>query len=79
MTRTSGEDPETCDIARALDSPVAAAFVRIVMTCRGVTEARARQLYLDYLNRTDPDAFHPHSADGGRVGRRASSGAPGRP
>ncbi|XUM20347.1 hypothetical protein ACRAVF_22620 [Bradyrhizobium oligotrophicum S58] len=79
MTRTSGEDPETCDIARALDSPVAAAFVRIVMACRGVTDARARQLYLDYINRTDPDASHRRPGDCERDGRRAPSGVPGIP
>ncbi|UFZ06636.1 hypothetical protein LQG66_10210 [Bradyrhizobium ontarionense] len=55
MTRTMSPDPETCDHARALCSPVALAFVRIAMACRGVTEAQARQIYLDYINRVQPD------------------------
>ena len=55
MTHTISPDPETCDHARALGSPVALAFVRIVMACRGVTEARARQIYLDYINRVQPE------------------------
>ncbi|MFN5523585.1 hypothetical protein, partial [Bradyrhizobium sp.] len=54
MTRTSSENIDPCDIARLLASPVATAFVRIVMSCRGVTEARARQIYLDYINRVGP-------------------------
>lgn len=55
MTHTISPEPETCDYARALCSPVALAFVRIVMACRGVTEARARQIYLDYINRVQPE------------------------
>ncbi|MGJ4997755.1 hypothetical protein ACQR0Z_25245 [Bradyrhizobium sp. HKCCYLS3077] len=55
MTRTISEETDICDISRVLASPVATAFVRIVMACRGVTEARARQLYLDYINRAQPD------------------------
>ncbi len=55
MARIISPEPETCDDARVLCSPVALAFVRIVMTCRGVTEARARQIYLDYIYRTQPD------------------------
>ena len=45
---------ETCDQERAFRSPVALAFVRIVVARRGVTEAQARQIYLDYINRTQP-------------------------
>ena len=59
MTHTIHPEPETCDHARALGSPVALAFVRIVMACRGVTEARARQIYLDYMNRTQPERGPP--------------------
>ncbi|MGJ4887102.1 hypothetical protein ACQR1Y_02880 [Bradyrhizobium sp. HKCCYLRH3099] len=55
MTRTISEETDICDMSRVLASPVATAFVRIVMACRGVTEARARQLYLDYINRAQPD------------------------
>lgn len=54
MTQTISQDPQTCDRARVLSSPVALAFVRIVVTCRGVTEEHARQIYLDYINRTQP-------------------------
>ncbi|CAL76694.1 hypothetical protein BRADO2885 [Bradyrhizobium sp. ORS 278] len=50
MTRMTSEDPEICDHARALSSPVALAFVRIVMSCRGVSEAAAQQIYLDYIH-----------------------------
>jgi hypothetical protein len=33
---------------------VALAFVRLVVARRGVTEAKARQIYLDYLDRSKP-------------------------
>ncbi len=59
MTQTISPEPETCDHARALCSPVALAFVRIAMACRGVTEATARQIYLDYIHRTQPDRAPP--------------------
>ncbi|NEV00686.1 hypothetical protein [Bradyrhizobium uaiense] len=39
---------------RIFSSPVARAFVRIVVARRKVTEAQARKIYLDYLNRTQP-------------------------
>ncbi|MGJ4961711.1 hypothetical protein [Bradyrhizobium sp. HKCCYLRH3061] len=55
MTRMMSPDSETTDRTRALCSPVALAFVRIVMACRGVTEARARQIYLDYINGVRPE------------------------
>ena len=48
--------PETCDHERILRSPVALAFVRIVVGRRGITEPQARQIYLDYINRTQRDA-----------------------
>ena len=47
---------ETCDHARVMCSPVALAFVRIVVGRRGLTEAQARQSYLDYINRTSRGA-----------------------
>ncbi|WP_257166727.1 hypothetical protein [Bradyrhizobium sp. SRS-191] len=46
----SRQDPEICDHVRALSSPVALAFVRIVRTCRGVSEAAAQQIYLNYID-----------------------------
>jgi len=45
---------EECDQGRAFRSPVALAFVRIVVARRGITQAQARQIYLDYINRTQP-------------------------
>jgi hypothetical protein len=47
---------EECDQERVLCSPVALAFVRIVVARRGVTQAEARRIYLDYINRTQRDA-----------------------
>jgi len=43
---------ENRDVTRIFASPVARAFVRIVVARRGVTEARARKIYLDYINRS---------------------------
>ena len=37
---------------RILSSPVALAFVRTVVARRGISEAEARQIYLDYINRS---------------------------
>jgi len=59
MTHTNPPEPETCGHARALCSPVALAFVRIVIACRGVTEARARKIYLDYMNRAQSERGPP--------------------
>jgi hypothetical protein len=39
---------------RIFSSPVALAFVRIVVARRGISEIEARQVYLDYINRTRP-------------------------
>ena len=39
---------------RIFSSPVALTFVRIVVARRGISEAEARQIYLDYINRTQP-------------------------
>jgi hypothetical protein len=41
---------------KALASPIALAFVQTVVARRGVTEAQARQVYLDYINRSRPAA-----------------------
>jgi hypothetical protein len=43
---------------RIFSSPVALAFVRIVVTRRGISEAEARQIYLDYINRSSRSAGH---------------------
>ena len=50
---------------RILSSPVAIAFVRTVVALRGISEAEARQIYLDYINRSS------RSAD--RRGRRITT------
>jgi len=39
---------------RIFSSPVALAFVRIVVARRGISETEARQIYLDYINRAPP-------------------------
>ena len=39
---------------RIFSSPVALAFVRTVVARRGISEAEARQIYLDYINRAPP-------------------------
>jgi predicted LPLAT superfamily acyltransferase len=54
MSRTSTTRLGNHDRQRIFASPVARAFVRIVVARRGVTEAQARKIYLDYLNRTKP-------------------------
>ena len=50
---------EECDQERVFRSPVALAFVRIVVGRRGITEPQARQIYLDYINRTQPGRDAP--------------------
>jgi hypothetical protein len=54
MTRDSTTRPENRDRQRILSSPVAHAFVRIVTQRRGISEAQAEQVYLDYINRAQP-------------------------
>jgi hypothetical protein len=54
MTRTSTARIGIRDRERILSSPVALAFIRTVVARRGVTEAGARKVYLDYLNRSKP-------------------------
>ena len=39
---------------RIFSSPVVLAFVRTVVARRGISEAEARQIYLDYINRAQP-------------------------
>ena len=39
---------------KIFSSPVVLAFVRIVVARRGISETEARQIYLDYINRTQP-------------------------
>jgi hypothetical protein len=54
MTRTSTTRLGIRDRERIFSSPVALAFIRTVVARRGVTEAEARKVYLDYLNRSKP-------------------------
>jgi len=54
MTRDSTTRLENRDRQRILSSPVAHTFVRIVTQRRGISEARAEQAYLDYINRAQP-------------------------
>jgi hypothetical protein len=62
MTRT---DTQTPDQETFFSSPVARAFVRTVMARRGLSEAEARKVYLDYINRSLPTPDPPASQ--GRV------------
>jgi len=60
MTRkTITSRPDNRDDARMFASPVARAFVRTVVARRGITEAQARQIYLDYINRARPTPSAP--------------------
>ena len=54
MARTSPIRLENRNRQRIFASPVALAFVRTVMARRGISEAQARKVYLDYLNRSKP-------------------------
>ncbi len=58
-TNTQTPDQET------FSSPVARAVVRTVMARRGLSEAEARKVYLDYINRSPPTPDPPASQ--GRV------------
>ena len=51
MTRNSTTRLENRDRQRIFSSPVARAFVRIATQRRGISEAQAEQIYLDYINR----------------------------
>ena len=50
MARNNTQTPDQETFA----SPVALAFVRTVMARRGLSEAEARKVYLDYINRSPP-------------------------
>jgi hypothetical protein len=54
MTTRTNTQTRNPDRERVFSSPVALAFVRIVTERRGVTEAQARKVYLDYINRSRP-------------------------
>ena len=54
MTRNSTTTLENRDRQRIFSSPVARAFVRIATQRRGISEAEAEQVYLDYINRVHP-------------------------
>ena len=54
MTRNSTTGLENPDRQRIFASPVARAFVRIAIQRRGISEAEAEQVYLDYINRVHP-------------------------
>ena len=49
-TNTQTRNPDQ----RIFSSLVALAFVRTVVARRGISEAQARKVYLDYLNRSAP-------------------------
>jgi hypothetical protein len=51
-TTKTGLENRTCE--RIFSSPVVLAFVRTVVARRGISEAEARQIYLDYINRAQP-------------------------
>jgi len=51
-TTKAGLENRTCE--RIFSSPVVLAFVRTVVARRGISEAEARQIYLDYINRAQP-------------------------
>jgi hypothetical protein len=61
MTRTNSQtrNPDQ----RIFASPVALAFLRTVTQRRGISEAQARKVYLDYINRSKP-ADSPRKAQG---------------
>lgn len=49
-TTSTGLEKQTRE--RIFSSPVVLAFVRTVVARRGISEAEARQIYLDYINRS---------------------------
>jgi hypothetical protein len=48
---------------RIFSSPVVLAFVRTVVARRGISEAEARQIYLDYINRSWVGGVPPPRGD----------------
>jgi hypothetical protein len=49
-TTRTGLEKQTRE--RIFSSPVVLAFVRTVVARRGISEAEARQIYLNYINRS---------------------------
>ena len=49
-TTRTGLEKQTRE--RIFSSPVVLAFVRTVVARRGISETEARQIYLDYINRS---------------------------
>jgi hypothetical protein len=49
-TTKTGLENRTRD--RIFSAPVALAFVRTIVARRGISETEARQVYLDYINRS---------------------------
>ena len=49
---TTSTGPEKQTRERIFSSPVVLAFVRTVVARRGISEAEARRIYLDYINRS---------------------------
>lgn len=49
-TSKTGLEKQTRE--RIFSSPVVLAFVRTVVARRGISEAEARQIYLNYINRS---------------------------
>ena len=49
-TSKTGLEKQTRE--RIFSSPVVLAFVRTVVARRGISETEARQIYLDYINRS---------------------------
>ena len=47
---------------KIFSSPVALAFVRTVVALRGISETEARQVYLDYINRSRSAGFRSRRA-----------------
>ena len=51
VTTTKIQDQER---KRVLATPLALAFVQAVVVRRGITEAQAKQVYLNYFDRAEP-------------------------
>jgi hypothetical protein len=49
---TTKTDLENRTREKIFSSPVVLAFVRTVVARRGISETEARQIYLDYINRS---------------------------
>ena len=60
-TSKTGLEKQTRE--RIFSSPVELAFVRTVVARRGISETEARQIYLDYINRSWIGGVPPPSDD----------------